>query len=120
MITPDAAADGFRRVFGRTFGIWSAPGRVNLIGEFTDLNDGFVLPLALPFAAQACVTRRGDNLVRVASAQRPEAGESPVGVTARLDQLRPGATSGWASYVLGPVWALRDAGTGPRRTGGLP
>jgi galactokinase len=112
VIAPDAAADGFRRVFGRTSeGIWSAPGRVNLIGEFTDLNDGFVLPLALPFAAQACVARRGDNLVQVASAQRPEAGESPV-VTARLDQLRPGATSGWASYVLGPVWALRDAGAG--------
>jgi galactokinase len=100
----------FSRVFGRLpEGIWSAPGRVNLIGEFTDYNDGFVLPLALPFAAQAYAARRDDDLVRVASAQRSERGEFPV-VEAALDRLKPGTTSGWASYVLGVVWALREAG----------
>ena len=51
-----ALGDKFSRIFGRRpEGVWSAPGRVNLIGEFTDYNDGFVLPLALPFAARACV-----------------------------------------------------------------
>ena len=100
----------FGRVFGRLpEGIWSAPGRVNLIGEFTDYNDGFVLPFALPFAAQAYAARRDDDLVRVASAQRSERGEFPV-VEAALDRLKPGTTSGWASYVLGVVWALREAG----------
>jgi galactokinase len=82
---------------------------VNLIGEFTDYNDGFVLPLALPFAAQACVARRDDDLVRVASAQRLEAGRFSI-VEAALDQLRPATMSGWASYVLGVPWALREAG----------
>ncbi len=97
------------RIFGRRpEGIWSAPGRVNLIGEFTDLNDGYVLPLALPYAAQAAVARRGDGLVRVASAQRA-LGASPV-VEARLDSLRPGS-NGWASYVLGVIWALRETGS---------
>jgi galactokinase len=82
---------------------------VNLIGEFTDYNDGFVLPLALPFAARACAARRDDDLVRVVSAQRSEGGELPV-VEAVLDLLKPGTTSGWASYVLGVIWALREAG----------
>ena len=110
MSTPEASGEGFHRAFGRPpEGIWSAPGRVNLIGEFTDYNDGFVLPLALPFATQACVARRDDNLVRVASAQRLEGGRFSV-VDAALDQLRPATTSGWVSYVLGVVWALREAG----------
>ncbi|MFZ2057858.1 MAG: galactokinase [Acidimicrobiales bacterium] len=110
MSTPEASGEGFRHAFGRPpEGIWSAPGRVNLIGEFTDYNDGFVLPLALPFATQACVARRDDDLVRVASAQRLEGGRFSV-VDAALDQLRPATTSGWASYVLGVVWALREAG----------
>ena len=105
-----ASGEAFRRVFGRPpEGIWSAPGRVNLIGEFTDYNDGFVLPLALPFAAQACAARRDDGVVRIASAQRSQDGELLV-VEAVLSLLRPGTASGWASYVLGVVWALREAG----------
>jgi galactokinase len=100
---------GFRRVFERApEGLWAAPGRVNLIGEFTDYNDGFVLPLALPYSARAAAARRDDDLVRVASAQRPEGGGSGI-VEARLGALAPGA-NGWASYALGVVWALREAG----------
>jgi galactokinase len=104
------SGEGFRRVFGRPpEGTWSAPGRVNLIGEFTDYNDGFVLPLALPLATQASAARRDDSLVRIASAQRSESGESPI-VEALLDILKPGTSGSWASYVLGVVWALRAAG----------
>jgi galactokinase len=110
MTAPEVSAEGFRGLFGRRAeGIWSAPGRVNLIGEFTDYNDGFVLPLALPFAAQACAARREDDLVRVASAQRLEAG-APLVVGTELDLLQPGSARGWASYVLGVLWALREAG----------
>jgi galactokinase len=106
---PAPSADGFRRVFGRPpEGIWSAPGRVNLIGEFTDYNDGFVLPLALPYAARTAAVRRDDRLVRVSSAQRSEGGPASV-VEARLERLEPGI-SGWASYLLGVLWALREAG----------
>jgi galactokinase len=81
---------------------------VNLIGEFTDYNDGYVLPLALPYSARASASRRDDRLVKVASAQRSDRGEISV-VEAQLDRLQPGA-SGWTSYVLGVVWALREAG----------
>lgn len=114
MKAPQVSTNGFRRVFGRPpEGIWSAPGRVNLIGEFTDYNDGYVLPLALPYAAQAAAARRRDGLVRVASAQRSEAGRTPV-VEAYLDRLEPGTgepvTSSWTAYVLGVVWALREGG----------
>ncbi len=104
------SGDRFRRLFNRTpDGIWSAPGRVNLIGEFTDYNDGFVLPLAIPFTAQAYVARRDDDLVRVASAQRSESAGSSI-IEVPLGQLEPGTNGGWASYVLGVVWALREAG----------
>jgi len=110
MSAAEATGDGFVRVFDHApEGIWSAPGRVNLIGEFTDYNDGFVLPLALPFAARACAARRDDDLLRVASAQRSERGESPI-VTAALGRLSPATASSWVSYVLGVVWALREAG----------
>jgi len=109
MSAPPPTGQDFRRVFGRApEGIWAAPGRVNLIGEFTDYNDGFVLPLALPYSAKAAAARRDDGLVRVTSAQRPD-GARPSIVEAGLDEIEP-ASNGWASYVFGVVWALREAG----------
>ena len=107
MNAPEVSAEGFRRVFGRPpEGIWSAPGRVNLIGEFTDYNDGFVLPLALPFAAQACAARRDDAATGKHEIDLVSGGSSVIAVG--IDRLRPGTTSDWASYVLGLVWALRE------------
>jgi galactokinase len=83
---------------------------VNIIGEFTDYNDGYVLPIALSYAARASVARRDDQVVKVASAQRSDRGGISV-VEAQLERLRPRA-GGWASYVLGVVWALRESGAG--------
>jgi len=85
-------------------GVWSAPGRVNLIGEHTDYNEGFVLPTAIDREVLAAVRRRPDDLVTCRSLDVPQT------ATARLDELGPGAHAGWSAYVLGVVWALREAG----------
>ncbi|MEU6879297.1 galactokinase [Streptomyces sp. NPDC046712] len=86
-------------------GIWAAPGRVNLIGEYTDFNDGFVMPLALPHTAVAAVARRTDGTLRVHSADI-EGGIVQLDVSA----LEPLASTDWAAYPAGVVWALREAG----------
>ncbi|MFB7010942.1 MULTISPECIES: galactokinase [unclassified Streptomyces] len=86
-------------------GVWAAPGRVNLIGEYTDFNDGFVMPLALPHTARAAVARRADGELRLHSA------DVPGGVVRlRVDELAPHQGHGWAAYPAGVVWALREAG----------
>ncbi|MFH8517609.1 galactokinase [Streptomyces gelaticus] len=96
----------FAELYGRApEGIWVAPGRVNLIGEYTDFNDGFVMPLALPHAARAAVARRTDGELRLHST------DVPGGVVRlRIDELAPQQGHGWAAYPAGVVWALREAG----------
>ncbi|WP_436738433.1 galactokinase [Streptomyces sp. BBFR102] len=102
----EAVAEGFRELYGRDpEGVWAAPGRVNLIGEYTDFNDGFVLPLALPHTAVAAVARRDDGVLRVHSADLPHP-VTEVGV----DGLAPGRDTSWAAYPAGVVYALRTAG----------
>ncbi|MFE9452522.1 galactokinase [Streptomyces sp. NPDC006739] len=86
-------------------GVWSAPGRVNLIGEHTDYNDGFVMPFALPHVATAAVSRREDGVLRLHSSDI----EGGV-VQLSLDALAPGSDQNWTSYPAGVVWALREAG----------
>ncbi|MFI9831719.1 galactokinase [Streptomyces sp. NPDC051913] len=98
--------DGFVALYGtEPEGVWSAPGRVNLIGEHTDYNDGFVMPFALPHTALAAVSRRDDGVLRLHSAD-VEGGV----VELRLDDLVPESDRDWTAYPAGVVWALREAG----------
>ncbi|MCI3272520.1 galactokinase [Streptomyces cylindrosporus] len=97
---------GFVELYGtEPEGVWSAPGRVNLIGEHTDYNDGFVMPFALPHTAVAAVSRRADGVLRLHSAD-VEGGV----VELRLDDLAPESDRNWTAYPAGVVWALREAG----------
>jgi len=82
---------------------YAAPGRINLIGEHTDYNLGFALPIALP--QRTVVTfwpDRGDGIT--VSSHRAD---GPVRFPLRTT---PGQVEGWAAYVAGVVWALRQAG----------
>ncbi|MET9516752.1 galactokinase [Streptomyces sp. NPDC002994] len=104
----DAVIKAFTELYGaEPDGVWAAPGRVNLIGEYTDFNDGFVMPLALPHTAVAAVARRDDGVLRLHSAD-VDGGI----VQLRADELAPlgSGSGGWAAYPAGVVWALREAG----------
>ncbi|MFF7394072.1 galactokinase [Streptomyces scabiei] len=99
-------AGRFEELYGAApEGVWAAPGRVNLIGEHTDYNDGFVMPFALPHTTVAAVSRRTDGVLRLHS-DDVEGGV----VELSLDALTPEADRAWTAYPSGVVWALREAG----------
>jgi galactokinase len=80
----------------------AAPGRVNLIGEHTDYNGGFVLPTAIPQQTRVELRPRSDDTVCVRSANVPTQGEYKLG-----NEQRRGD---WLDYVQGLTWALREHG----------
>jgi galactokinase len=95
----------FAEVFGtEPDSSWRAPGRVNLIGEHTDYNDGLVMPIALPNQIVVTASARTDG--RFAVATNGQAGV----IEFSLDELEPNSVADWAAYPAGAAWVLREAG----------
>jgi len=98
-----------RTAFARVFGgdpdlIVRSPGRVNLIGEHTDYNDGWVFPAALNFGTDVAARRGGDRMLRVVAPRMAAEDQAP------LDDLRPADGPQWTRYVRGSAAVLQEAG----------
>jgi galactokinase len=110
----EAARAGFRTAFGREpAGVWSAPGRVNLIGEHTDYNEGFVLPFAIDRRTYVALAAREDRTARVASAGDFDDREIDLG------GITAATMSGWSAYPFGTAWGLGRVGADLDRVGGF-
>jgi galactokinase len=94
----------FKSRFGTGASVYRAPGRVNLIGEHTDYNDGYVLPAAIGFSCWVGIAPRDDRELILYSENFGETRE------AGLDQLGDRGSGHWADYPLGVAWALQEAG----------
>ncbi len=96
----------FTEIYGGDGEILSfhAPGRVNLIGEHTDYNGGYVFPCALSFGTYAVARRRSDNLLRMASTNFDLRAECPTDSISRDDKY------GWANYLLGMADQIQKNG----------
>lgn len=101
----ERARAGFVERFNREpQGVWRAPGRVNLIGEHTDYNDGFVFPFAIDRSTVVALAPREDRTIQVTTAYTDDI------VRISLDEVTPSMLSGWSAYPLGVVWALGEFG----------
>jgi galactokinase len=90
--------------FGQQPNVFSAPGRVNLIGEHTDYAEGFVMPAAINFATLAAISPAPDGSIVIASENFDEA------VTYSLSGLPARAQHHWSDYPLGVIVKLREKG----------
>jgi galactokinase len=95
----------FEEQFGEMPLVFRAPGRVNLIGEHTDYNDGFVLPAALDLATYAAAAPRADRRIRVRSLLMDEEAQFA------LDDPSPRRRGDWSDYVRGVAIMLERGGS---------
>jgi galactokinase len=97
-------ATKFRQLYGREPRFFYAPGRVNLIGEHTDYNEGYVLPMAIQIGTTVAIAARPDRFLRVASLNVHDS------IELDLDRLGSGRSGMWRDYIEGIAAALLDAG----------
>jgi len=98
-------AERFLAVYGTSpSGLFRAPGRGNLIGEHTDYNDGFVMPVAIDFSCYSAIRSRSDRTLSVYSQQFQE------NIEFNLDRLVGPSKKHWSDYVRGVAAVLRDEG----------
>lgn len=104
MTGPERAARLFLDTFGAdAAGVWSAPGRVNLIGEHTDYTGGFVMPLAIEQRAFIAAAPRADRVVRAV--------DEAIGIEqVALDDIGPLRPAGWLAYLSGSAWVAAAEG----------
>jgi galactokinase len=96
-----ATIAGFKQEYDREpAGVWSAPGRVNLIGEHTDYNEGFVFPFAINRRTYAAVAPRQDNMICVASSFSKETFQIAI------SDIHQDEKNGWAAYPFGVAYAV--------------
>jgi len=94
----------FREIFGARPRIFRAPGRVNVIGEHTDYNDGFVMPAAIEFYTWIAAARRADRVVEAYSAHFDEK------IRLSLDDLAGPPRKHWSDFVRGVAAVFEAAG----------
>jgi galactokinase len=94
----------FEKLFADHPRIFRAPGRVNLIGEHTDYNDGFVMPAAVGFSTYVAIAARPDRKLAIHSEEFPGNFEFD------LDKLPAQRTGAWCDYVLGVASVLQQRG----------
>lgn len=83
--------------------IYRAPGRVNLIGEHTDYNDGFVLPIAIDLTIRALVRRNSEDVIRLYSTNLEEEGRIPMGSKASSKK-----SGDWTDYIRGIIFSMGE------------
>jgi galactokinase len=105
VISKSILAQKFRNHFSGTPRMFAAPGRVNLIGEHTDYNDGYVFPMALNFYTHVAIAPRTDRNVQIWSENMQEV------IMFSLDQ-NSGQRRHWSDYIAGVANELEKAGYG--------
>jgi galactokinase len=113
-VLADKARERFQDLFGApAAGVVFAPGRVNLVGEHTDYNDGFVLPMAIQKGIAFAFTPRIDDVLRVHSAdviQTRDLRLAELKHRVNVEPDRTGQRGGWFGYVAGIAWSMLGAG----------
>ncbi len=113
--TRDDGAAKATKLFTQTFGhqphgVWSAPGRLNLIGEHTDYNHGLCLATTLRHRTYVAVGLRGDTKIRMVSARGDKVHGPGAEHIVDMDDVTADTAPGWTGYVAGVIWAMRERG----------